>query len=115
VTGFDKDTGTSTLEDVGPCETVNCGRGWAQSQMNIRVSKTFHVGGRARVAAFGEVFNLFNAVNPSNPTAVNRRVTIPSGAQLGQADPTLLQPTEFSGDFRRPEQRVGQLGLKFLF
>jgi outer membrane receptor protein involved in Fe transport len=115
VTGFDKETGTSTIEDIGPCETVNCGRGWAQTQMNIRVSKAFRLGGRARIVALGEVFNLFNAVNPGNPTAVNRRVTIPSGAQAGQPDPTLLQPTQYSGDFRRPEQRVGQLGLRFLF
>ena len=32
--------------DIGACETVNCGRGWSQSQMNIRVSKTFRLGGR---------------------------------------------------------------------
>jgi hypothetical protein len=115
VTGFDRDTGKSTIEDIGPCETVNCGRGWAQQQMNIRVSKMFRLAGRARIEALGEVFNLFNAVNPGNPTAVNRRVTIPSGAQAGQQDPTLLQPTQFSGDFRRPEQRVGQLGIRFLF
>ncbi len=29
--------------------------------------------------------------------------------------PTLLQPATYSGDFRRPEQRVGQLGLRFTF
>jgi len=116
VTGFDRDTGVSTIEDTGPCETVNCGRGWAQTQMNIRVSKIFRLAGRARIEAIGEVFNLLNAVNPStNATGVNRRVTIPSGAAAGQQDPTLLQPNSFSGDFRRPEQRVGQLGLRFLF
>jgi hypothetical protein len=115
VTGFDKATGKSTIEDIGPCETVNCGRGWAQSQMNIRVSKMFRLAGRSRIEAMAEVFNLLNAVNPSNATTVNRRVTIPSGALAGQQDPTLLQPTTFSGDFRRPEQRVGQLGLRFLF
>jgi len=116
VTGFDRETGISTVEDIGPCETVNCGRGWSQSQMNIRLSKTFRLGGRTRIAAFGEMFNLFNAVNPgTNATGVNRRVTIPSGAQAGQPDPTLLQANSFSGDFRRPEQRVGQLGIKFLF
>jgi hypothetical protein len=115
VTGFNKDTGVSTIEATGPCETVNCGRGWAQSQMNLRVSRVFGLVGRSRIEAIGEIFNLFNAVNPGNATAVNRRVTIPSGAQAGQQDPTLLQPTQFSGDFRRPEQRVGQLGVRFSF
>jgi hypothetical protein len=115
VSGFDKATGKSTIESTGNCETVNCGRGWAQSQMNVRVSRDFSLVGRTKLTAIGEIFNLFNAVNPGNPTAVNRRVTIPSGAQVGQPDPTLLQPTEFSGDFRRPEQRVGQLGVRFSF
>jgi outer membrane receptor protein involved in Fe transport len=115
VTGFDKATGKSTIESIGTCETVNCGRGWSQSQMNLRVSRDFSLVGRTKLTAIGEVFNLFNAVNPGNPTAVNRRVTIPSGAQAGQPDPTLLQPTQFSGDFRRPEQRVGQIGVRFSF
>ena len=57
----------------------------------------------------GEVFNVFNNVNPSNFRA---RVNIPS---TGAADPALLQPTTFSGDFRRPEQRVGQIGFRFSF
>jgi hypothetical protein len=55
------------------------------------------------------VFNLFNSINPS---AFKTRVIVPS---TGQPDATLLQPTNFSGDFRRPEQRVGQLGLRFTF
>jgi hypothetical protein len=115
VTGFDKATGKSTVESIGTCETVNCGRGWSQSQMNLRASRDFSIVGRTKLTAIFEVFNLFNAVNPGNPTAVNRRVTIPSGAQAGQPDPTLLQPTQFSGDFRRPEQRVGQIGVRFSF
>jgi hypothetical protein len=112
VTGFDTDTGLSTLEATGACEFVNCGRGWSQSQMNIRVAKMFRIAGRARVEAIGEVFNLFNAVNPSNPTAINRNVVV---ASTGAPNPDLLQPTTFSGDFQRPEQRVGQIGFRFSF
>jgi hypothetical protein len=115
VVSVDRATGAATIEDSGPCEFVNCGRGWAQSQMNIRVSKVFHLAGRAHVEAIGEVFNLFNALNPSTPTTINRRVTIPSGPSAGQPDLTLLQPTTFSGDFQRPEQRVGQIGFRFAF
>jgi hypothetical protein len=83
-----------------------------QQQLNVRVSKIFNLSGRARIEAIGEVFNVFNSLNPGGFRA---RVTIPSGAQLGQADPTLLQPTNYSGDFRRPEQRVGQIGVRFSF
>jgi hypothetical protein len=113
VTSTDPATGKSTFKIIGSCETVNCGRGWAQSQLNLRISKVFAIG-RAKVEAIGEVFNLFNAINPSNIAAgasANRRVNTTAGA----ADPTLLQPVSFSGDSQRPEQRVGQIGVRFSF
>jgi outer membrane receptor protein involved in Fe transport len=109
VDSFNADTGAWTTKDIGTCDTVNCGRGMSQQQTNIRVSKTFNLGGRARVQAIGEVFNLFNNINPSGFRA---RVVVPSS---GAADPALLQPTTYSGDFRRPEQRVGQIGVRFSF
>jgi carboxypeptidase family protein len=112
---YDADANTVKIKDIGACETVNCGRGYPQTQFNMRVSKVFNLTGRARVEAIGEIFNLFNALNPSNDTTTNRRVTIPSGSNAGQPDPTLLVPSTFSGDFQRPEQRVGQIGLRFTF
>jgi carboxypeptidase family protein len=99
----------TTFKEIGNCETVNCGRGFAQTQTNVRVSKIFRLGGRANIEAIGEVFNLFNAINPSGFRA---RVVLPNN---GNPDPNLLEPTSYSGDFRRPEQRVGQLGLRFTF
>ena len=80
--------------------------------MNIRVSKMFKIAGRARIEAIGEVFNLFNALNPSNPAGTNRNVVV---ASTGAANPNFMQATTFSGDFQRPEQRVGQIGFRFLF
>jgi outer membrane receptor protein involved in Fe transport len=111
-TGYDADTDTATIEETGACETVNCGRLFSQSSFNLRVSKSFALVGRMRVEAIGEVFNLFNALNPSNGQTTNRRVTDPT---TGQPDADLLQPTSFSGDFQRPEQRVGQIGFRFTF
>ncbi len=99
----------TTFKEIGNCETVNCGRGMPQTQTNLRISKIFNLPGRARLTALGEVFNLFNAVNPSGFRA---RVNIPGS---GAADPALLEPTTYSGDFRRPEQRVGQIGVRFSF
>ena len=80
-----------------------------QQQTNVRCSKVFRMGGRANIEAIGQIFNLFNNVNPSGFRA---RVIVPT---TGAPDPQLLQPTTYSGDFRRPEQRVGQLGLRFTF
>jgi hypothetical protein len=98
-----------TVKQLGACTTVNCGRGMAQQQMNFRISKIFNLPGRARVEAIGEMFNVFNTANPGGFRA---RVVVPT---TGAPDATLLQPTTFSGDFRRPEQRVGQIGLRFSF
>jgi hypothetical protein len=98
-----------TVKEIGNCETVNCGRGYFQTTTNVRVSKVFHLAGRANLEAIGEVFNLFNATNPSGFRA---RVIVPAS---GAADPNLLQPATYSGDFRRPEQRIGQLGIRFTF
>jgi hypothetical protein len=98
-----------TVKQIGSCDTVNCGRGYYQTQTNVRLSKLFHLGGRANVEAIGEIFNLFNNINPSGFRA---RVIVPAS---GAPDATLLQPATYSGDFRRPEQRVGQLGLRFTF
>jgi hypothetical protein len=109
VDSFNADTGVITVKQLGTCETVNCGRGMPQQQMNIRFSKVFNLGGRFRAEAIGEMFNLFNTVNPGGFRA---RVIVPSS---GAADATLLQPANYSGDFRRPEQRVGQIGLRFTF
>jgi hypothetical protein len=109
VDSFNAATGVTTVKDIGSCDTVNCGRGMSQQQTNIRVSKVFHLGGRSQVEAIGEVFNLFNNINPSTFLT---RVTVPA---TGAPDPTLLQPTTYSGDFRRPEQRVGQIGFRFSF
>ena len=112
VDSFNRDTGVITTKQTGTCPTVNCGRGLPQQQLNFRVSKIFTLTGHARLEAIGEVFNMFN--NP-NPGGFRPRVTIPSGATAGQPDTTLLQPTSYSGDFRRPEQRVGQVGVRFSF
>jgi hypothetical protein len=112
VDSFNADTGAVTVKDIGVCETVNCGRGYMEQRLNVRVSKVFHLMGTANVEAIAEVFNLFNTANPGG---FRTRVTIPSGALAGQPDSTLLQPQSYSGDFRRPEQRVGQIGFRFSF
>ena len=58
--------------------------------MNLRVSKVFRLGGRARIEAIGEVFNLFNAVEPEHATAAARRScrrTAASGSDAARSRP----------------------------
>ena len=98
-----------TTKQLGTCETVNCGRGMSEQRLAVRFAKMFSVGARARVEVNADVFNLFNSINPGG---FRTRVIVPS---TGAPDATLLQPTSFSGDFRRPEQRVGQIGVRFAF
>jgi Carboxypeptidase regulatory-like domain/TonB dependent receptor-like, beta-barrel len=99
-------------KDLGPCETVNCGRGAKNTQFNLRVTKAFNLGRGLRLEAIGEVFNLFNAKNPDGFHPIsgqNRRLV------GGQANPTFLQPTAYAGDFQQGEQLVGQFGLRLTF
>jgi outer membrane receptor protein involved in Fe transport len=89
-------------KDIGACETYNCGRGAKRTQFNLRLSYGFRVYQNMRLEAIGEIFNLFNAKNPSTFTA-NRQSA------------SFMQPQEYSGDFQNPEQRVGQVGFRFSF
>jgi hypothetical protein len=101
----------SQPKDIGVCETFNCARGYRFQQLNLRVSRAFQVRGSMRVEAIGEVFNLFNNENPGG--FVTRRFNGTITAPVPNA--TFMQPTTFAGDFRQPEQRIGQLGVRFSF
>jgi hypothetical protein len=103
------DDGTATFEDAGPCENVNCSRRAPFSQLNLRLSKSFRITGTARVEAIAEVFNLFNAKNPALPIASQRANA--AGAQVA----SFMQPVAYAGDSQQPEQRIGQLGVRFSF
>jgi hypothetical protein len=96
------DAGVARFEQDGPCATVNCSRRAPFSQVNLRVSKGFALG-HARIEAIGEVFNMFNAKNPSLALTQNTSA------------PTFMQPAFYAGDVGQPEQRVGQVGFRLTF
>ncbi|MBA2304012.1 MAG: TonB-dependent receptor [Acidobacteria bacterium] len=98
-------------KEIGNCETWNCGRGASRTQMNLRLSRSFRLYGNARVEAIGEVFNLLNAKNPAGFTGGRASRLLVGGGP----NPDFLQPSEYSGDFQNPEQRVGQIGFRFTF
>jgi Carboxypeptidase regulatory-like domain/TonB dependent receptor-like, beta-barrel len=103
--------GTVKVKDLGACKTINCGRGAALQTFNLRVTKSFRLMGNARVEAIGEVFNLFNALNPSGFIGRRYLGTITSKT----TNPDFMRPTAYSGDFQQPEQRIGQIGFRFSF
>jgi hypothetical protein len=106
------DSGKQSIKEIGTCETINCGRGASQSSFSLRVSKSFNLYRSMKVEAIGEIFNLFNAKNPGGFGGTTARVIDPT---TGAADPTFLKPTVYSGDFQQPEQRIGQIGFRFVF
>ena len=112
--GFDSND-VAKFKDIGACTTINCGRGAAFSQVNLRVSKSFHLFGRSNVEAIGEIFNLFNAINPNNFERTVSNVVQTVRLVGGAPNPNYMQPSRFAGDFQQPEQRVGQIGFRFTF
>lgn len=105
---YNPDDPTEPL-DLGPCRTVNCGRGYRASHLNLRVSRKFRLAGRAGLEAIGELFNVFNTPNPSE------FVTTQHLGSLSRPNTAFMTPTAYSGDFRQLEQRVGQIGFRFTF
>ena len=103
------DDGSAQFEESGNCDTVNCSRRAPFSQMNLRVSRPFPLWRSVRVEAIAEVFNLFNAKNPSILLTTQRLSA--GGAPLS----SFMQPTAFAGDVQQPEQRVGQVGFRVTF
>ncbi len=108
--GFDG-AGNPIAKEIGDCKTINCGRGSSFSQVNLRVSRAFSLGGRTKIEAIGEIFNLFNSKNPA--TFNGRRFLGTIGAP--EVNPDFMRPDEYAGDFQNPEQRVGQIGFRFSF
>ena len=108
------DDNRATFEEAGTCATVNCSRRAGYSQLNLRVSRAFQLWGTARIEAIGEMFNVFNAKNPSFALTQNRMISAAPnpGFVLNSG---FMQPTAFAGDIGQPEQRVGQLGFRITF
>jgi outer membrane receptor protein involved in Fe transport len=111
------DAGNPTFEEMGACETINCGRGAPLSQFNLRVAKSIPIRGTARVELFGEVFNLFNAINPAFNTVGAASYSAFFTGTLANHSPNtvFMKPQAYAGDNGQPEQRVGQIGFRFVF
>jgi len=115
-TGID-DAGVPSFKEMGTCKTVLCGRGAPLSQLNVRVAKSFRLGGRYALEAIGEVFNLFNAINPAFVTqgAQSYGAFYTGTVAIHTPNAAFMKPTAYAGDSGQPEQRVGQIGFRFTF
>jgi hypothetical protein len=101
--------GTPRLEEAGPCTVINCSRRAPFSQVNMRVSRSFALGAGVHLEALAEVFNLFNAKNPSIPVSTVRT------SRSGAVQANFMMPSAYAGDVGQPEQRIGQLGVRLTF
>ena len=114
-TGIDA-AGVASRKEIGACTTINCGRGAALAQFNLRGSKAFKLPRSMNVEFIAEVFNLFNAKNPNFGTGASSSTRFYTGTLANHTPNTVfLKPTAFAGDAGMPEQRVGQLGFRFTF
>ena len=96
--------------------TINCGRGAALSQLNLRVSKGF----RARPRdARRRLRRGLQPVQRDQPGVPGRRglgdPVLHGHARQPHANTVFMKPTAFAGDAGQPEQRVGQIGFRFTF
>jgi hypothetical protein len=110
------DRGAPSWKEMGPCETVNCGRGAALSQMNLRISKGFRLRRGINVEAIAEVFNVFNAINPAFSSGAASAGRVFTGTATNPTpNAAFMKPVAYAGDTGQPEQRVGQIGFRFTF
>ena len=114
-TGVD-DNGVPSFKEDGACEFVNCSRGAALSQFNLRVSKVFRLPHGMNIEAIAEGFNLFNAINPAFGAGVPAAGAFFTGTLANHTpNSVFMKPTLYAGDAGQPEQRVGQIGFRFTF
>ena len=94
--GFDSN-GVVKLKDIGACETINCGRGPRfLAAEPPRVQDVPPRGKRLNIEAIGEIFNLFNAINPANIESTISGVVQTVRLVGGAVNPTYMQPTRFA-------------------
>jgi TonB dependent receptor-like, beta-barrel len=87
-------------------------RGRPFKETDLSITKTWKFGERFTTQFRAEFFNIFNAVEFSNPGQSSATGNLASPAQFGAASST---PNTFSFIFGSGGPRTAQLGLKFLF
>jgi hypothetical protein len=94
--------------DLAPGQLLASGRGHSFEQADIALSKDFTFTGSIGIEIIAQVFNIFNA---SNPTYYNGRRFNTDGTP----NPDFGKPFAFSGDTHQGEQRLLQLAARVHF
>ena len=81
------------------------------------MAKSVRVGSRVNVEAIGEVFNLFNAINPTFVTQGAQSYGAFYIGTLASHTPNaaFMKPKAYAGESGQPERPVGQLGFRLTF
>jgi hypothetical protein len=87
-------------------------RGQPFKETDLSITKTWKFGERFTTQFRVEFFNIFNAVEFSNPGQSSATGNLASPTQFGAASST---PNTFSFIFGSGGPRTAQLGLKFMF
>jgi hypothetical protein len=110
------DAGVPSFKEIGACETVNCSRGSAATQFNLRISKTVHLYQHLNAELIADFFNLTNAINPSFNIGAAAVGAVYTGTLASHtANTVFMKPNAYAGDAGQGEQRVAQLGFRITF
>ena len=110
------DIGVPIVQGHRRVQTVNCGRGAALSQFNLRVSKVFSLPYGMNVEGIVEGFNLFNAINPTTPLAF----LLPARSSPARGQPSGERGVHEADGLRRrcwpaASSASGRFGFRFTF
>ena len=110
------DAGVPSFKEIGACESVNCSRGSALSQFNLRVSKTVPIYQHVNVELIADFFNLTNEINPAFNIGAAAVGAVYTGTVASHtANTVFMKPNAYAGDNGQGEQRVAQLGFRITF
>ena len=103
ITGVDNNRDGFNFDLPADCALINCRRGSDFTQLDMRVSKRFRLGGNTAFELIAEGFNILNDTQPGDLRREH-------DARVSSAS-----PRRFAGDFGQSEQRLFQLGVRFEF
>ena len=110
------DAGVPSFKEIGACQTVNCSRGAALSQFNLRVSKMVHLYQHVNAELIADFFNMTNAINPAFNIGAAAVGAVYTGTVANHnPNAAFLKPNAYAGDSGQGEQRVAQIGFRITF
>ena len=96
--------GTLPLDRIRGVETGGCPHAAIREDASMNIE------------AIGEIFNMFNAINPAFGIGAASSTRFFTGTLASHTpNPVFLKPIAYAGDAGQSEQRIGQIGFRFSF